>query len=71
MFEIFMSFAMKSFFSCLILTFPFGFDEDFENNRFNADFILCKFESLHTFSASLRSLSVIFAPSYDLKVKTA
>ena len=40
MFEIFMSFAMKSFFSCLILTFPFGFDEDFENNRFNADFIL-------------------------------
>ena len=35
-----MSFAMKSFFSCLILTFAFGFDEDFENNRFNADFIL-------------------------------
>ena len=57
--------------SCFILTLTFGFNEDFKNKPFSYDFILSKFKTLHTVSASLRSLSVISTPSNNLKVETA
>ena len=64
MFKIFMSFNIKSFLS-------FGFNEDFKKIRSKIDFIMSKFKSLHTVSASSRLSSVIFAPSNNLKVQTA
>ena len=62
-FDHFVGLALKE------LTLSFGFNEDFENNCFKADFILSKFKSPHTVSASLCSSSVILSPSNSLKVK--